>query len=149
MGKAQDARDTESQAEIDEIEQQLTGLPQAIASNDGRKADERPITDRDIEMHVPAHVAENYADVVASRHDGDWNALADGFDQEGDFEKAEGRTANVRSHRVMAAWARRKHAEGGSKPTTDAPASPATDTPVVDPTTTPPKGRTAPGKSTT
>lgn len=144
MGKAQDARDTENQAEIDEIETSLTGLPQALASHDGRKADERPITDRDIEMHVPAHVAENYADVVATRHDGDWDALADSFDREGDFEKSEGRTANVRSHRVLAAWARRQASE--SKP---ADTSPSTDTPVADPSTAPPKGRTAPSKSTT
>lgn len=142
MGKAQDARDAESQAEIDEIEHSLTGLPQAIASHDGRKADERPVTDRDIELHVPQHVADNYAELVASRHDGDWDALADSFDREGDFEKSEGRTANVRPHRVMAAWARRKAAES-------APAEPAPDAPVVDPSTAPPKGRTAPAKSTT
>lgn len=145
MGKAADARDAESQAEIDEIGLQLTGLPQAIASNDGRKADTRPVTDRDIEMHVPAHVAENYTDLVKSRHGGDWNALADSFDQEGDFEDSEGRTANVRSHRVLAAWARKRAAEG--KPADDAPVTDPE--PVTDPVTTTPKGRTAPGKSTT
>lgn len=144
MGKA-DVQDAADQAEIDEISEQLTGFPQALASNDGRKADTRPITDRDIELHVPPHVAVNYEDLVATRHDGDWYVLADRFDQEGDFENSEGRTANVRSHRVMAAWARKR--AGDSKP--------ADDTPVVDPAltadpvTTPPKGRTAPGKSTT
>lgn len=132
MGKAQDARDADNQAEVDEIGRELTGLPQVLASHDGRKADERPITDRDIEMHVPAHVAENYADVVASRHGGDWNALADRFDQEGDSEGEAGRTAHVRAHRVLAAWARRKAAES----------TPAT-------TDVTPKGRTAPSKSTT
>lgn len=148
MGKAQDARDVADQAEIDEIETSLTGLPQAISSNDGRLADERPVTDRDFELHVPQHVEDNYTELVESRHGGDWNALADSFDREGDFEKSEGRTANVRPHRVMAAWARRKAAE--SKPvTTEGDTSTQADPPVVDPTTAPLKGRTAPVKSTT
>lgn len=144
MGKnAQATVEAEQQAEIDEINAQLTGFPQAVASNDGRTVDVRPITDREIDLHVPTHVAENYEALVASRHGGDWSALADTIDREGDAEREAGRTQNVRPHRVMAAWARKRADEG--KPA----GAPPVDPPATDPLATPPKGRTAPAKSTT